>query len=253
VPTPVELTCADPDDPCRLPNAFVSDPPLHQVTAATWEAGVRQARGPTRWAVAAFTTTARDDIIFVSSGTLRGEGHFQNITRTRRRGLEGTLDYEIANRFSATAAYTWQRATFGVPIRIASRFHPGAERSEIAVASGDRLPGVPAHAGKLAVGAALTDRLAVGASVRAQSGQFLRGDEANLLDRTRGFVVFNAHARRRLTDRLIAIVEAQNLLDARYYTFGVLGDPSPVADDDDPRFLSPGAPRAVWGGVEIEF
>ena len=28
VPTPVELTCADPDDPCRLPNAFVADPPL---------------------------------------------------------------------------------------------------------------------------------------------------------------------------------------------------------------------------------
>ncbi|WP_245619818.1 TonB-dependent receptor [Methylomicrobium agile] len=39
VPTPMELSCADPNDPCRLPNAFVSDPPLDQVVAKTWEGG----------------------------------------------------------------------------------------------------------------------------------------------------------------------------------------------------------------------
>ncbi|MGH9346084.1 MAG: hypothetical protein ACRD26_02350, partial [Vicinamibacterales bacterium] len=65
--------------------------------------------------------------------------------------------------------------------------------------------------------------------------------------------VLGTHARRRLTARVTAVLTAQNLLDARYYTFGVLGDPSLVADDGDPRFLSPGAPRAVWGGVEVRF
>ena len=253
VPTPVELTCADPADPCRLPNAFVSDPPLAQVTAGTWEAGLRRTRAPLRWAVAAFSTTANDDIIFVSSGTLRGEGHFQNVDRTERRGIEASLAYEVADRVSAAAAYTWQRATFGVPIRIASRFHPHAERTEIAVAAGDRLPGVPAQAGKLALTAALTDRLALGLSLRAQSGHVLRGDEANLLPHVPGFATLNASARQRLTDRLTAVVQAQNLLDARFYTFGVLGDASLVSDGDDRRFLSPGAPRAVWGGVEIQF
>ena len=44
-PSPVELTCADEDDPCRLPNAFVADPPLEQVVAKTFEAGVRGAFG----------------------------------------------------------------------------------------------------------------------------------------------------------------------------------------------------------------
>jgi iron complex outermembrane receptor protein len=253
VPTPVELTCADPEDPCRLPNAFVSDPPLDQVTAGTWEAGLRHARAPVRWAVAAFQTRATDDIIFVSSGTLRGEGHFQNVARTERRGVEATVEYDLVNRLSATAAYAWQRAAFGVPLRMASRFHPHADQTEIVVARGDRLPGVPTHAGKISVNAAMTDRLAIGVSLRAQSGQFLRGDEANLLEPAPGFVVLNAHGRRRLTDRLTVVVQAQNLLDARFYTFGVLGDPSVVADDDDPRFLSPGAPRAVWAGVEIEF
>ncbi|MBI3050773.1 MAG: TonB-dependent receptor [Acidobacteria bacterium] len=252
-PTPVELTCADPDDPCRLPNAFVSDPPLDQVTAGTWEAGVRHTRAPLRWTVAAFTTGAAGDIIFVSSGALRGEGHFENVDRTRRRGVEVSAEYERAGRLSAVAAYTWQRATFGTNLRIASRFHPAAERAEIVVAAGDRLPGVPAHAAKLALAATLTDRLGVGVNVRAQSGHVLRGDEANLLPPVPGHVILTAHARRRLTDRLAAVVQAQNLLDARFYTFGVLGDPSPVTDDDDPRFLSPGAPRAIWGGIEVQF
>jgi outer membrane receptor protein involved in Fe transport len=253
VPTPVELTCADPEDPCRLPNAFVSDPPLGQVAAGTWEGGLRDEAGRARWALAAFTTSARDDIIFVSSGTLRGEGHFQNVASTRRRGIEAAVEYEAAGRVSATAAYTWQRAAFGVPLRIASRFHPDADGTDIPVVAGDRLPGVPAHAGKLTVRLAMTDRLLLGAGVRAQSGQFPRGDESNRLAPVPGFVVVGAHARRRLTDRLTVVVQGQNLLDARYYTFGVLGDPSLVGDDDDPRFLSPGAPRALWGGVEIQF
>jgi iron complex outermembrane recepter protein len=41
IPTPMELSCADPEAPCRLPNAFVADPPLQQVVAKTWETGVR--------------------------------------------------------------------------------------------------------------------------------------------------------------------------------------------------------------------
>ena len=40
-PTPSELSCADPEDACRLPNAFVADPPLEQVRARTFEGGVR--------------------------------------------------------------------------------------------------------------------------------------------------------------------------------------------------------------------
>ena len=44
-PTTIELTCASPTDPCRLPNAFVSDPPARaQVVATTIEAGVRGQR-----------------------------------------------------------------------------------------------------------------------------------------------------------------------------------------------------------------
>ena len=38
-PTAIELGCADPANPCSLPNALASDPPLQQVVTGTWEAG----------------------------------------------------------------------------------------------------------------------------------------------------------------------------------------------------------------------
>jgi outer membrane receptor protein involved in Fe transport len=255
VPTPVELTCADPDDPCRLPNAFVSDPPLDQIVAATWEAGLRGAPGSIDWTLAGFTTAATDDIIFISSGTLRGEGHFENVATTERRGIEASVGYDVANRLSVFAAYTFQHATFGTDLRIASRFHPDADAAEISVAAGSRMPGVPAHTAKSGVTAALTERLNVGVNLRMQSGQFLRGDEGNLLAPLPGFTLVHAHARHRVTSRVTAVVQAQNIFGAAFYTFGVLGDAESLLGDDfdDPRFYSPGAPRAAWVGIEVRF
>ena len=131
-PTPVELTCADPDDPCRLPNAFVSDPPLDQIVATTWEAGVRGGRGPFDFTIAAFASGASDDIIFVSSGRLRGQGHFENVAQTRRRGIEASFEYE-AGGASVYGAYTLQRATYGADLHLSSPLHPLADAGEIAV------------------------------------------------------------------------------------------------------------------------
>ena len=39
VPTPMELTCADPTAPCKLPNNFLADPPLERVVSRTGEVG----------------------------------------------------------------------------------------------------------------------------------------------------------------------------------------------------------------------
>ena len=44
-PTPLELGCADPINPCILQNFLISDPPLKQVVARTVEAWIsRRAR-----------------------------------------------------------------------------------------------------------------------------------------------------------------------------------------------------------------
>ncbi|HEX2059534.1 MAG TPA: TonB-dependent receptor, partial [Thermoanaerobaculia bacterium] len=78
-PTAVEVTCADPEDPCRLPNAFVSDPPLRQVVTRTFEAGARGESRAIRWSAALFDSSNRDDILFIASGTTQGEGFFANV------------------------------------------------------------------------------------------------------------------------------------------------------------------------------
>ena len=46
-----------------------------------------------------------------------------------------------------------------------------------------------------------------------------------------------------------------NLFDANYGTFGVLGDATPVLGPGytDPRFIGPGAPRAAWLGVDVNY
>ena len=255
VPTPVELTCADPDDPCRLPNAFVSDPPLDHIIARTWEAGARGAAGRSTWSVAAFASTASDDIIFVSSGTLRGEGHFENVARTLRRGLEGSVEVRAGSRLSVFGAYTLQRAMFGTDLRLASRFHPFAQDAEILVSRGDRLPAVPSHTVKLGVEALITDGLDLAVHVRGQSGAYLRGDEANTLPRVPGFGVVNVRGRQRLTARAALVGAVENLLGTRYATFGLLGDAALLGARyaDDRRFVTPGAPRGGWIGLDFRF
>jgi iron complex outermembrane receptor protein len=254
VPSPVELTCADPEDPCRLPNAFVSDPPLDQVVARTWETGARGTKGPLEWSFAVYNSAVTDDIIFVSSGTRRGEGHFVNVERSRRRGVEAGIGYRLGDRAMAFASYSLQRATFGTPLTIASRLHPDAIDGEIAVDGSDRMPGVPLHNGKAGVTMNVTDRIQFGADVQAQSGLILRGDEANLLPEIPAFARLDARALYRITKRINVVTELNNLLDTSFYTFGVLGDPSMLGTgSDDPRFYSPGEPRSGWVGLEFHF
>jgi outer membrane receptor protein involved in Fe transport len=190
----------------------------------------------------------------VSSGTLRGEGHFENVPRTRRRGVEAAIAYE-GDRLSAFGAYTLQRATVEADLRIASPFHPDASGGEIVVSSGSRLPGVPAHLAKAGVSAAVVDALRVGIDLRAQSGQVLRGDESNRLPPVPAFAVVDARAEYRFTSRAALAVHVHNVFDRQFYTFGALGDAEEVLGEgfDDPRFYSPGAPRAAWIGVEVRF
>jgi iron complex outermembrane receptor protein len=250
VPTPVELTCADPADPCRLPNAFVSDPPLQQIVATTWETGVRRLAGRATFSAAAYATTSRDDVIFVSSGRARGEGHFTNVDRTNRAGIEASALLRRGDRLSLSVAYTLQRATFGSDLRVASRFHPLARDLEIAVEDGDRLPGVPAHVAKAALGVSPRSGTRIGVSVRGQSGLFARGDEGNLLAPIGGFWTAGADLHQRLTQRIDLTARVSNIFDRRYATFAVLGH---AGADEDPVWLSPAAPRAAWAGLRVRF
>ena len=105
---PAELTCANPDDPCRLPNAFVDDPPLDQVVTRTVELGVRgdTERG-LRWSVALFNAVSKDDILFISDGSSTSQGFFDNIGDTRRRGLISSSTCPLATKRSRRPSSPW--------------------------------------------------------------------------------------------------------------------------------------------------
>ena len=64
----------------------------------------------------------------------------------------------------------------------------------------------------------------------------------------------NANARHRITKRVTAVVQAQNIFNTQFYTFGVLGNAAVVGSEfTNPRFYSPGAPRAAWVGLDVTF
>jgi iron complex outermembrane receptor protein len=254
-PSPVELTCADEDDPCRLPNAFVADPPLEQVVANTLEAGVRGERDTLRWHAGWFSTTNDEDIIFISAGALTNEGYFDNVGETRREGLELNVSGSTANRLRWSLDYTLLDAMFRDAFAVPSPNNPEAVGGEIAVEPGDRLPLVPEHLLKAGLELSATDALTVGASVVSASGQHYRGDEGNLVEEIDGYALLNLRLEYRFGERASFFLNIDNVLDEEYATFGVFGDADEVLGDDfdDPRFLGPGAPRAAWAGVRVQF
>jgi len=89
-PSPVELTCANAAAPCKLPNIFLSDPPLKQVVSRTVELGARGTLGPAApWSAALYRTDLDNDIQFIAAGEgALNAGFFQNVGKTRRQGIE---------------------------------------------------------------------------------------------------------------------------------------------------------------------
>ena len=254
-PSPVELTCADEDDPCRLPNAFLADPPLEQVIAATFEAGLRGMLAGGRWHVGVFRTINEDDILFISAGALTNEGYFDNVGQTRRDGLEANLDGEIGDDVRWFANYTYLEATFRKDFAVPSPNNPTAVGGEIAVVNGDRLPLIPSQLLKTGIRATPSERLTLGAELLASSDFHMRGDEGNDVDRVGGFAVVNVRGEYALNDELRLFLNVDNVLDQEHETFGLFGEAADVLGDefDDSTFLSPAAPRAAWLGVRVDF
>ena len=94
-PTSIELGCADPAQPCKLPNALAGDPPLKQVVTRTVEAGLRGGReGRVSWSLGWFWSENHNDILFVAS-TQTGFGYFKNFGQTRRQGAEANVKGRI--------------------------------------------------------------------------------------------------------------------------------------------------------------
>ncbi len=254
IPTPVELTCADETDPCRLPNAFLADPPLLQVVGKSWEIGARGTIDDLKWHLGAFRTTNQNDIIFVSAGALTNQGFFSNVSETVRRGIEASLSGSAFEHLDWFLNYTYLNATFEQDIALSSANNPAAVDSEIFVRPGDRIPLIPDGLLKVGLNYTATDKLTFGAALLHNEGMFFRGDEGNDFDRIPGYAIVNLRTEYLFSERLSMFITFDNVFDQNYESFGLFGDPEEVLGDafDDPRFLGPGAPRAAWIGVRID-
>lgn len=258
VPTAVELSCADPVRPCKLPNAFLSDPPLQQVVAKTAEFGFRgQVKkflgGNFDWSTGYFNTVNSNDIIFINSGTLANQGYFTNVGETLRQGLEAGLsaNYDPV-RFGFN--YTYLAATFQTPFIANSPNNPYANQlGQTFVRAGDSIPGLPRNILKAYVDWLVIDGFTFGANLTYQSGQYLRGDEANQNPPLGGFVLANLLAEYRYNQHFAVFGRFDNIFNRNYQTFGNFGDAQQVLGPayDNPRFVGPGAPRAGWVGIKI--
>ena len=263
-PTAAELSCADPLEPCRVPNAFISDPPLEQAVARSVEGGIRgrtRPGAPTRldWSFAAYWSGIRDDILFVASPVLIGTGFFENAGDTRRVGLDFDVTGE-GDRLRWYASYGLVSATFESPLVLPGNQEvndAANENGEISVQPGDRLPGIPTHSVKVGGRYDLTEAWDIALeSVFASSRVFL-GDEGNDQEPLAGYGLANLRSSYAISDRVRLLGRVDNLFNADYATFGVLAQVElelvEVPDASVPRFVSPGAPRSAFVGLRVEF
>ncbi len=280
-PSAIELGCADPENPCRLPNAMAGDPPLHQVITHTYEAGVRGTPSPQfSWNVGVFRADNRHDIMFVADDT-SGFGYFRNFGKTLRRGVAlGATGHLGAWNFGAN--YTLLNATFESEEALLGEGNssneegPGFEGT-IQIEPGNHIPLVPRHMFKAFAAWQILPQLSATADFMAVSGSYARGNENNAHEpdgvfylgrgRSGGHGVMNLGLEFRPVRALTVFAQVNNLLDRRYYTAAQLGSTGfdaagnfvarpfagPVVDGERPitgsTFFAPGAPRAWWFGA----
>lgn len=255
-PTPSELTCADEDNPCALPNSFLADPPLDDIVARTIEAGFRGSNGNVNWNAGVFYTQLKDDLFFFPAveddvdDPRLNVGIFDNIDETSRAGLELGADGTI-DKLSWFANYAYVRAAFEDEFSYAREVND--EVVTFNVDEGDRLPGIPEHNIKIGADYAFTQKLSLGFTASYHSSQYFRGDEANVDKKIAHYKVVNLHGRYKLTDNLQFFAKVDNLFDSEYNTFGLYGEPdeAPGFDFEDPRFVGASSPRAGWIGFKL--
>jgi outer membrane receptor protein involved in Fe transport len=284
--TSIELGCADPETPCRLPNAMTGDPPLDQVVTRTVEVGLRGTRNAFSWTAGYFRAVNNDDILFVTSDQT-GFGYFRNFGKTRRQGIE--LDARTSvGRLTFGAGYTFLLATFESEETVNGESNGSNDEAEdgapglegtIDIEPGDRIPFIPQHTLKAYADVQVTSKLGVDLNVISAGSSFARGNENNRHEpdgtyylgegTADGYAIVNLGVRYALTSRLQAIAQVNNLFDQEYATGAQLGPagftetgtfvarPLPAINGEFPirhtTFLAVGAPRRAWIGARLRF
>jgi outer membrane receptor protein involved in Fe transport len=279
-PTSIELSCANENAPCSLPNSFAGDPPLKQVVSKTWEAGLRGHDSGFIWSAGVFRTRNVDDILFVAANA--SQGFFRNFGETVRQGFEGSVSKNFGD-FGFGANYTFIDATYGSAESVLGNANSSQDaNNEIQIKSGDRIPLIPRNIFKVFADYHVNDRLIFGANSLSVSGTNIRGNDNGDQQaggsyfgdgKIAGYTIFNATASYKVHPEWLIFARVNNVFDKEYATAGQLGQnpfnangvlrtdgvngggvanarrSATVGED----FIAPGAPRTAWVGVRYEF
>ena len=261
-PTPAELACADPQQPCTLGAFFLSDPSLKQVVSRTVETGLRGTLPPrwlggrTSWNLGVFRTDLSDDILLVQS-EIQGRGYFRNSGDTRRQGIEAGVNWRD-ERLALALDYALIDATFRTAQRLPSPNNPFADADgAIPVQSGDRIPGIPRQRLRFDAEWRATEAWRIGGSVIANGSQYLRGDEANLLKPVASYATVNLRTSVRIAPGIEAYGLVRNLFDQKSSSFATLYNLQTASalnlGLNDPRTITPNLPRTFYAGMRFMF
>ena len=283
-PTAMELTCANPNAPCSLPNAMAGDPSLKQVISKTFEGGLRgKAVAGITYNLNAYNTRLVNDIQFVSASAAKG--YFTNIGETQRRGFDLTLS-KTFDKFALAGTYSYLEATYESPAIVNSI--TGTRN----IQKGDEIPGMPNNVFKLFADYKFDDKLTLSANTKSATAIYVRGAEDNEGQGAKlpGYTVLNLALDYKAAPGLSIFANVLNVFDKEYYTAGALGS-NPYDSAGTPylrsvsgtsntttnntcaaagysngstcyygsgksyaeTFAAPGAPRAAWIGVRYEF
>ena len=263
-PTPLELGCASPTDPCIIDNFLSGDPPLKQIIGQTFELGFRGTNaltqfglgpewGKLQWSAGLFRTTLNNDILPVTSA-FNGFGYYTNVGTTLRQGAELGVQWNN-DRWKAYANYTYIDAVYLTTFLEPSANNPLAdENGNIPITNGTRIAGIPKNTVKVGVDYALTDQWRVGADMVAASGQVIFGNENGAVPQVPGYAVFGLHTSYQYNKQVQIFGYAQNIFDQRYYTSGGLVQTGQFMTGPaitNPQTFGPAKPFAIYGGVRI--
>ena len=276
-PTSMELGCANPAVPCKLPNAMAGDPPLDEVVSKTFELGARgNLTSDVKWSASVYHTDNHNDIQFISTNATNNMGFFDNVGKTRRMGLDAGLTGKLG-LFSWNAGYSYLKATYESNLELTNALNSTSVVSGvndvINVSKGDRLANLPEHALKLRMQYQATPNWSIGSNVNVFSDVYVRGNENNshvandgLTDdhvqdsgKVRGYTVVNLDTRYKFDNSGWQVfAKVINIFDKKYASGGQFGENwienGVFSGNDEPsKLLMPGAPRAGWIGVRYDF
>lgn len=239
---------------CSLPTTLSGDPFLKQIRATTYDIGLRGTIGEDmQWNLGAYQTDLRNDIYFIAVGA-PGQGFFDNVGRTRRRGVEAGLSGRKDKvRFSVNYALTEAtfQDTFDMPSDANSSSNNVNGLGTITVRPGSRMPGVPLQNLNASLNYDVTDKWTVGLSMVAHSDSYLRGNENNEHQagvaqprtvivpgvgstvvyrqpttnpgKVDGYATFNFQTSYKISKEWTATMMVNNIFDKEYFSAGRLG------------------------------